>query len=1277
MIHLLGHFSIFTVVYFLFSCCIIPASVLGPQMIRVLCHFLLQVHQLRWSPSLTLSKPRKFFLSVQSPVALRCRNKCTTINLSSINCSGIAQSLISRCSVLLEKEGNGSALPNHSLKDFLLEMSDVVPEYVRRIRRISELKPEDLLKLFLGFQSEVGNNGIQVKKVECLWRILKSANESNGKFKHLPRSYEIMASLLIRVGKFKEAERFLSEMESQGILLDNPEVFSSLIQGYVSEGNLERAVLIYEKVKQRCTSPSLSCYHVLLDSLVRMKKTQVALGVCTDMVEIGYGLGDEGKAAFDNVIGLLCWQGKVLEARNLVKKFVALDFRPSDEVLYQITRGYCEKRDFEDLLSFFFEIRSPPNVSSGNKIMYSLCKDFGSESAYLYLRELERTGFKPDEITFGILIGWSCRERNLRKAFIYMSELLFNGLKPDSHSYNALISGMLKEGLWENAQGILAEMVDQGIEPNLLTFRILLAGYCKARQFEEAKKIVLEMERCGFIQLSSVDDLLCRIFSFLGFNDSAVRLKRDNNTGVSKTEFFDMLGNGLYLDTDADEYEKRLTEVLEESILPDFNLLIIKECKNRDPKAVIGLVAEMDRWGQELTSVGLMGLLKSHYKLNSRIKPVIDVWERRSYMIAQLGADTLNLLVQAYSKSRSTSSGIGILNEMIQMHVEIENETYKALINSLCKTGNLSDLLDCWDRAQKDGWIPGLHDCKSLISCLCKNGKLKEVFSLLETILVSYPHSRLDILNTFLEGLSEAGFAVIGQVLAEELMSLGFSLDQKAYELLIVGLCKENNISIAIKILDDIMAMSMVPSVDVCLLLIPILCKVGRYETAIALKEIRTAKLLSSSIRVFGALMKGFFMMGKVRETFPLLRDMLSKGISLDAEIYNHLVQGHCKVKNFNKVRELLGVIVRKDLSLSISSFKKLVCLMCMEGRSLQALHLKDLILRNSKSHDCVIYNILIFYIFRSGNSLIVQKILDELSHKRKLLPDNVTYDFLVYGFSKCKDFSSSTFYLFTMIQQEFCPSNRSLNTVISHLCDIGQLEKALELSREMESRGWIHSTAVQNAIAECLISNGKLHEAECFFNRMVEKSLIPEHVDYNNIIKQFCQRGRWLKAMDLINIMLKKGNIPNATSYDSVIQCCCTYKKLEEAVDFHTEMLDRRLKPSIRTLDKLVSLLCREGQTKEAERVLMSMTEMGEKPSKDAYCSILNRYCYENDLEKASETMRAMQESGHELDFETQWSLISKLNHTNLKNSNNNNSNKGFLSGLLSKSGFSRALIP
>ncbi|XP_022152221.1 pentatricopeptide repeat-containing protein At5g15280 [Momordica charantia] len=1241
-----------------------------------LCNCLLQIHKVRLSRSLTSFIPSKFFLTFQSPVTLRCRNKCTTISLSSIDCSGIAQSLISRCSVLVEKEGNGSALPNPSLKDFLLEISDVVPEYARKIRRILQLKPEDVLKLLLGFQSEVGNNGIQVKKVECLWSIFRFANESGKNFKHLPKSCEVMASILIRVGKFKEVELLLSEMEIQGILLDDPEVFNCLVQGFVGEDNLEGALLIFGKMRQQCISPSLSCYRVLLDSLIRMKKTEVALGVCLDMVEMGSSLGDEEKAAFDNVIGLLCWQGKVLGARNLVKKFVASGFMPSDKVLYQITRGYCEKKDFEDLLSFFFEIKSPPNVFSGNKIMYSLCINCGSESAYLFLRELERTGFKPDEVTFGILIGWSCREGNLRNAFIYLSELLLRGLRPDLHSYNALISGMLKDGLWESVRGILDEMADWGTKPNLSTFKILLAGYCKARQFDEAKKIVLEMEKCGLIQLSSIDDLLCLIFSFLGFNPSAVRLKRDNNAGISKTEFLDTLGNGLYLETDVDEYEKRLTKVLEEFILPDFNSLIMDECKNGDSKVVLRLAAEMVRWGQELTSVGLMGLFKSHSNLSSIIKPITEVWEKRPDMIAELGADTLNLIVQAYSKNKLTSSAIGILNEMIQMHVEIEKETYTALVNSLCKTENLRKLLGCWDRAREAGWVPGPHDCKSLMSYLCKKGKFNEVFSLLETMLASYPHSRLDIIHIFLKRLSEAGFAAIGRVLVEELMSRGLYLDQKSYELLIIGLCKENNTSIAINILDDIMATSMVPCIDVCLLLIPTLCKAGRYETAIALKEIGTTKLSSSSLRVFGALMKGFFTTGKVREAFTLFQDMLLKGLSPDAEIYNLLVQGHCKVKNFDKVRELLGIIIRRDLSLSISSYRKLVCLMCMEGRSLQALYLKDLMLRHDESHDRVIYNVLIFYILRSGNSMLVGEILDEVSHKRKLLLDKVAYDFLIYGFSQCKDFSSSTLYLFTMIHQEFRPSNRSLNIVISHLCDIGELEKALELSREMESRGWILDSAIHNTIVECLISYGKLQEAECFLERMVEKCLVPERVDYNNIIRQFCRNGRLSKAVDLINVMLMKGNTPNATSYDSVVHCCCNCNKLEEAVDFHTEMLDRCLKPRIETWDKLIFSFCREGKTREAERVLMRMLEMGETPSKDAYCSMLNRYHHENNLEKASETVRAMQQSGYELDFETQWSLISKLSDATLKDSNSNNNNKGFLLGLLSKSGFSRELI-
>lgn len=82
-----------------------------------------------------------------------------------------------------------------------------------------------------------------------------------------------------------------------------------------------------------------------------------------------------------------------------------------------------------------------------------------------------------------------------------------------------------------------------------------------------------------------------------------------------------------------------------------------------------------------------------------------------------------------------------------------------------------------------------------------------------------------------------------------------------------------------------------------------------------------------------------------------------------------------------------------------------------------------------------------------------MNKVLNELQGK-ELLPNEATYDFFVYGFSKCKEMSSSVHYLFTMISKGLKLSNRSLRIVTSHLCDIGDLEKALELSQEMESRG-------------------------------------------------------------------------------------------------------------------------------------------------------------------------------------------------------------------------------
>nr|XP_011467941.1 PREDICTED: pentatricopeptide repeat-containing protein At5g15280-like [Fragaria vesca subsp. vesca] len=1153
---------------------------------------------------------------------------------SSPNCfKGIAQSVILRCPQYFDKS-KVQNFANASLKDLLLEISGLVPQLTRRLRRVSEPKPEDVLELLLGFELQCGKVGFDARKVESLWGVFKWVSEKVEGFKHKPRSCEVMASMLVRVGLIREVDVLLSTMESQGVLLGSGEIYSDLIEGYVGVGELDRAIAVYDRIRGRVV-PSLQCCGVLLDELVGMRKTQLAFRVCSDMVEMGFDLIDVKKATFEGVIKLLCRDGKIQEARDFVKEAMAFEIKPSNLVLNEVAYGYCEKKDFDDLMSFYAEIKCAPEVVAGNRVMHSLCSHFGTRRAEPYLQELELLGFNPDEVTFGIMIGWSCREQKLKSAFLYLSEMLRRHLNPHVCTYNALISGVFMEGMWKHAGEVFAEMVDRGTTPDLSTFRILLAGYCKARQFDEAKRIVFDMASHGLIQLSSDEDPLTKAFMVLGFKPLAVTLKRDNDVGFAKTEFYDNLGNGLYLDTDLDEYEKRMTRILEDCMVPDYYSLMKKECTRGNLKGALVLADEMIRWGQDLSLSMISDLLKGLSASHLHTKEITSIVDKKLHLVNQLDQETLNFLAQAYGKKGLTYNTRIVVNGMIERHLKINNETYTALVKGFCKKGNLRELNACWNLAQIDGWLPRPEDCKALIECLFLHKMLREAVQLLESILISYPDLRSDMCHMILDKLFVTGCTGIASTLLEDLEQRGNILDQMAYNSLIRGLCKEKNFRVAFTVLDSMLAKNFAPCLDVTVQLIPRLCKADRFGKVVHLKEIGLREKSSFSLSLDHALIEGCCISGKVTEAITLLQSMLLKGIHPDAKIYNFLVQGHCKVNDLKKVWELLCVMTRKSSNISLSTYRNMVGLMSLEG-----------------------------------NTLLVKKVVERLQDK-KLLLDEVTYNFLVHGFCRCKDVLSAEDHLYTMISKDFRPSNRNLRKVIIGLCDMGEIEKASELSRQMELRGWIHDSIIQNAIVEGLLSHGRVQEAENFLDRMVEKCLIPENVNYDNIIKLFCSYGGPVRAVSLLDIMLKKGNVPDSTSYDSLISSFCALYNLEQAMDFHAEMLDRNLKPSIGTWDILVHNLCQYGKTAVAERLLKSMVCAGETVTMKIYLSVINRYRSENNLGKVSELMQAMQQSGYEPDFESHWSLIRNLRLSSDKD--NANSSKGFLSKLLSASGFSR----
>ncbi|KAL7252519.1 hypothetical protein ACSBR1_007142 [Camellia fascicularis] len=71
---------------------------------------------------------------------------------------------------------------------------------------------------------------------------------------------------------------------------------------------------------------------------------------------------------------------------------------------------------------------------------------------------------------------------------------------------------------------------------------------------------------------------------------------------------------------------------------------------------------------------------------------------------------------------------------------------------------NLTRLLNCWEVARLDKWSPKLKNCKALWGCLCHKGLLKEILELFESMLVTYPHTRLHTCHDVIEKLCSTGF---------------------------------------------------------------------------------------------------------------------------------------------------------------------------------------------------------------------------------------------------------------------------------------------------------------------------------------------------------------------------------------------------------------------------------------------------------------------------------------------------------------------------------------
>lgn len=250
--------------------------------------------------------------------------------------------------------------------------------------------------------------------------------------------------------------------------------FLVLIRGYCKKGNVEEALKLYNLCIKMGIQSSLYITFLLIKGFLDARAWERAFEQLITAVDSGV----IKRAAYNFLMAWLCAEGKVDKARRLWEKIV--------------------------------ETKSIPSVVS--------YKYFGKykESNVGFSDDMVGKGFKPNAITYTILMEGYFKKGEVEKALKVFDEMVNQGTFCIAYTYNTIIRGLCYNGQTSQARKMLEKFTEGGnFTPSFTTYNFIIDGYIVENDIDSASSVYTEMAKMGIsrdtlVKRNSVDNL-CKI----------------------------------------------------------------------------------------------------------------------------------------------------------------------------------------------------------------------------------------------------------------------------------------------------------------------------------------------------------------------------------------------------------------------------------------------------------------------------------------------------------------------------------------------------------------------------------------------------------------------------------------------------------------------------------------------------------------------------------------------------------------------------------------------
>ncbi|PQQ19112.1 pentatricopeptide repeat-containing protein [Prunus yedoensis var. nudiflora] len=360
--------------------------------------------------------------------------------------------------------------------------------------------------------------------------------------------------------------------------------------------------------------------------------------------------------------------------------------------------------------------------------------------------------------------------------------------------------------------------------------------------------------------------------------------------------------------------------------------------------------------------------------------------------------------------------------------------------------------------------------------------------------------------------------------------------------------------------------------------------------------------------------------------SYPCYSSLLMSLASLDLGFLSFLVYKRMVDNGF-----LLGVI----------DYRTIINALCKNGFVQSAEMFLCMVLKLGFQLDTHICTSLVLGNCRECNLREASRVFDIMSKGGGCGPNSVTYSILIHGYCQIGKLDEA-FHLKKEMSEKGCqPTTRTYTVLIKALCDIGSTDKALGLLDEMVSKGCKPNVHTYTILIDRLCREGKIEEANAMFRKMLKDGLFPGTVTYNALINGYCKEGRVISAFELLGVMEKRQCKPNIRTYNELMEGLCKVYKTYKAMFLLKRVVDNGLLPNRVTYNILIDGFCREGQLGLAFETFKSMSSFGLEPDCFSFTALIDGICKQGRPGHASSILGSMVKKGISPDEVTMTALI------------------------------------